>query len=174
MSLKVNIKSAEKFLSEKIKSYQARVNEVHQMIHEKTGPGSAFLGWLDLPNRINQEELKRMYILNEKHKDINCSVVIGIGGSYLGTKAGLEFLKIPFKKEKLEIIFAGHHLSANYLKHLLKSLNKKKYAINVISKSGTTTEPALAFRFLSYYMETNYGKSASREPIFATTDQKSG
>src|SRR5690606_665429 len=86
----------------------------------------------------------------------------------------LEFLKQPFKKSKPEIIFAGHHLSANYLKNLLKYLDKKNYAINVISKSGTTTEPAVAFRFLKQHIENKYGLVEARKRIFATTDKKRG
>ena len=132
------------------------------------------MGWLDLPISYNKEELDRMYKLKETYKDLDVLVVVGIGGSYLGAKAGLEFVKQPFKKTKPEIIFAGHHLSANYLKQLLKYLNKKNYAINVISKSGTTTEPAVAFRFLKQHIEQKYGKEEARKRIFATTDKARG
>lgn len=172
--IKVQIKDAERFLDQKVSSLQNRVNEVHSMIKNKSGLGNDFLGWLDLPVSIHQEELARIKKLKEQYKDLDCLVVIGIGGSYLGAKAGLEFLKTPFKKSKPEIIFAGHHLSANYLKNLLKYLNKKNYAINVISKSGTTTEPAVAFRLLKQHIEEKYGLEEARRRIFATTDKQRG
>jgi len=172
--IKVQIKDAERFLDQKVSTLQGRVEDVHDMIKNKSGLGNDFLGWLDLPVSINQEELARIKKLKEQYKDLDCLVVIGIGGSYLGAKAGLEFLKTPFKKSKPEIIFAGHHLSANYLKHLLKYLNKKNYAINVISKSGTTTEPAVAFRLLKQHIEEKYGIDEARRRIFATTDKARG
>src|SRR5690606_24977269 len=173
--VKLNIKDAEKFLGKKvISSLQDKVTELHSVIKHRTGAGAEFLGWLDLPIHYNQEELSRAKALKEQFKDLDVLVVIGIGGSYLGAKAGLEFVKEPFKKTKPEIIFAGHHLSANYLKNLLKYLNKKNYAINVISKSGTTTEPAVAFRFLKEHIEKKYGKEEARQRIFATTDKARG
>ncbi len=175
MSVKLNIKDAEKFLGKKvIASMQEKVDDLHHVIKHKTGAGAEFLGWLDLPIHYNQEELNRAKALKAQFKDLDVLVVIGIGGSYLGAKAGLEFVKEPFKKSKPEIIFAGHHLSANYLKNLLKYLNKKNYAINVISKSGTTTEPAVAFRFLKLHMEQKYGKEEAKRRIFATTDKARG
>src|SRR5690554_872890 len=173
--IKLNITDAQGFISKNIYSLQDEVNKIHEMIHHKTGLGNDFLGWLDLPKNYDKEEYSRMVKASEKIKnDSEVLVVIGIGGSYLGAKAGLEFLKEPFKKSKPEIIFAGHHLSANYHKNLLKYLNKKDYAINVISKSGTTTEPAIAFRLLKNHLENKYGKEEARERIFATTDQKRG
>lgn len=172
--IKVDIKDAKQFLNKNVHSLQDQVDEIHQMIHEKTGAGSDFLGWLDLPYTYDKEELSRMYQLKENFSKIDVIVVIGIGGSYLGAKAGYEFLKTPFKKTKPEIIFAGHHLSANYLKNLLKYLNKKDYVINIISKSGTTTEPAVAFRFLKAHIEKKYGLDEARKRIFATTDKARG
>lgn len=174
MSLKIDIKQAQQFLDKKVTSLQDRVNETHEMIKGKTGLGNDFLGWLDLPYEYNKEEVERIYNLKEQFKNLDVLVVVGIGGSYLGAKAGLEFVKEPFKKSKPEIIFAGHHLSANYLKNLLKYLNKKNYAINVISKSGTTTEPAVAFRFLKQHIEAKYGLEEARKRIFATTDKARG
>lgn len=172
--IKVDIKDAKRFLNTNVYSLQNDVDQIHQMIHEKTGKGNDFLGWLDLPVNYDKAELKRMYALKEKFNKIDAIVVIGIGGSYLGAKAGYEFLKTPFKKEKPELIFAGHHLSANYLKQLLKYLNKKNYVINVISKSGTTTEPAVAFRLLKAHIENKYGLEEARTRIFATTDKARG
>lgn len=174
MSVKINIKEAQSFLDQDVLKLQDRVNELHQQIKEKSGPGNDFLGWLDLPISYDKEELDRAYRLKESLKGLDCLVVIGIGGSYLGAKAGLEFVAEPFKKKKPEIIFAGHHLSANYLKRLLSYLKKKNYAINVISKSGTTTEPAVAFRFLKQHIEEKYGKEEAKKRIFATTDKARG
>src|SRR5690606_34420343 len=168
------IKDAKKFLKTNVFSLQDQVNELHDVIQNKSGLGNDFLGWLDLPLTYDKEELDRIYKLKEQYKNVDAIVVIGIGGSYLGAKAGYEFLKTPFKKQKPEIIFAGHHLSANYLKHLLKYLNKKNYAINVISKSGTTTEPAVAFRLLKQHIEEKYGIDEARRRIFATTDKARG
>lgn len=174
MSIKVDVKKALNFTNAKLKSYQEKITEVHEMIHQKSGLGNDFLGWLDLPINIDKDELARIYKLKEQYNKVDCLVVVGIGGSYLGAKAGLEFLNEPFKKTKPEIIFAGHHLSANYHKNLLKYLNKKNYVVNVISKSGTTTEPAIAFRMIKNHLESKYGKEEARKRIFATTDQKRG
>lgn len=172
--IKVDIKDAKKNMNGNVYSLQDRVNTLHEMIHNKSGKGNDFLGWLDLPFTYDKEELQRIYKLKEQFNKIDAIVVIGIGGSYLGAKAGYEFLKTPFKKEKPELIFAGHHLSSNYLKHLLKYLNKKNYVINVISKSGTTTEPAVAFRLLKAHIENKYGVEEARKRIFATTDKSRG
>src|SRR5690606_25730004 len=174
MSIKINISEAQKFLKHKVNNLQPRVNTVHEMIKSKSGKGNDFLGWLDLPFDYEKEELERIYALKNKFSKLDVLVVIGIGGSYLGAKAGLEFLKEPFKKSKPEIIFAGQNLSSNYLKNLLKYLNKKNYAINVISKSGTTTEPAIAFRLLKQHIEKKYGLEEARKRIFATTDKARG
>lgn len=172
--IKLDIKDTKSFLKTNVYDLQDRVDTIHQMIHHKTGLGNDFLGWLELPFTYDKEELERIYQLKNKFNKIDAIVVIGIGGSYLGSKAGYEFLKTPFKKEKPELIFAGHHLSANYLKHLLKYLNKKNYVINIISKSGTTTEPAVAFRMLKAHIENKYGVEEARQRIFATTDKKRG
>ncbi|WP_162150728.1 glucose-6-phosphate isomerase [Acholeplasma equifetale] len=174
MALKISTKDANIFLNEKVTHLQSKVNEIHEMIKNKSGKGNDFLGWLDLPVSYDKEELDRIYKLKEQFKDLDCLVVVGIGGSYLGAKAGLEFLQTPFKKSKPEIIFAGQNLSSNYLKNLLKYLNKKNYAINVISKSGTTTEPAIAFRLLKQHIENKYGLEEARKRIFATTDKARG
>lgn len=159
---------------ERLKELQPRVTKIHEAMHAKTSRGSHYLGWLDLPKHINKDELQSMRNLKETYKDLDCLIVIGIGGSYLGAKAGLEFVKESFSSSKPEIIFAGHHLSSGYLKSLLKYLEGRNYAINVISKSGTTTEPAIAFRFLKQAIETKYGKKEASKRIFATTDGARG
>lgn len=172
--IKLNITDAQGFISKNIYSLQDEVNKIHEMIHHKTGLGNDFLGWLDLPKNYDKEEYSRMVKASEKIKnDSEVLVVIGIGGSYLGAKAGLEFLKEPFKKEAIEIIFAGHHMSGEYLNRLVHYLKDKSFSINVISKSGTTTEPAIAFRVLKKVLVEKYGKEANNR-IYATTDKARG
>jgi len=173
--IELNINDARSFLNEQVENYQEKVNQIHQMIHEKKGKGSEFTGWVDLPVSINQEEYKRVLEAAKRiRKTSQVLVVIGIGGSYLGTKAGLEFLNEPFVKNDLEIVFAGHQMSGLYLSNLLTYLKDKEYSINVISKSGTTTEPAIAFRVLKNALEEKYGKTEAKFRIYATTDQKRG
>lgn len=153
--------------------YQKRVNEVHQMIHEKTGPGNDFLGWVDLPLVYDQEILKEVNKTALKiQKQSNILVVIGIGGSYLGAQAGLDFL-INYAVPKVEVIFAGHHMSPTYHEKLLRYLKGRNWSINVISKSGTTTEPAIAFRFLRKALYEQFGEKA-KERIYVTTDKAKG
>ncbi|MGG0658485.1 glucose-6-phosphate isomerase [Rummeliibacillus pycnus] len=152
-----------------------KIQTIHDGIYTKTGIGSDYLGWIDWPSSISQDWLKN---LNDTAKDIrdksNVLVVIGIGGSYLGAKAVLEALSKNFQPfKKLEVIFAGHLVSGTYLKQLMQYLDSKEVTINVISKSGTTTEPAIASRFLIQYMEKRYGEQASSR-IIVTTDGKKG
>jgi len=173
--LKLVLDDARSFLSAQPESLQEKVNELHQMIHEKTGEGNDFLGWLDLPNDYDKAEYKRVLAAAKKiRKQSDVLVVIGIGGSYLGAKAGLEFLKVPFKKDDLEIIFAGHQMSGSYLKNLTDYLSDKSFSINVISKSGTTTEPAISFRVLKALLEKQVGLEEAKERIYATTDKARG
>jgi glucose-6-phosphate isomerase len=173
--LKLDIKDALSFLKENPYDLQDKVNTLHNKIIYKTGAGNDYLGWLDLPHHYDQAEYQR---ITKAAKDIRANsqvlVVIGIGGSYLGAKAGIEFLKVPFKKESLEIVFAGQHMSGDYMKHLLDYLQDKDFSINVISKSGTTTEPAIAFRLLKKLIEEKYGKEKAKSRIYATTDKQRG
>ncbi len=173
--IQIALDDVRNFLSLQPESLQAKVNEVHKMIHDKTGSGNDFLGWLDLPSAYDKAEYKRVLEASEKiRKQSDVLVVIGIGGSYLGAKAGIEFLKVPFSKNDLEIVFAGHQMSGSYLKHLVDYLKDKAFSINVISKSGTTTEPAIAFRVLKQLLEDRYGKEEAKERIYATTDKARG
>ncbi|MDO9629194.1 MAG: glucose-6-phosphate isomerase [Acholeplasmataceae bacterium] len=173
--IELNLSDVRSFLSAQPEGLQKRVNEVHKMIHEKTGLGNDFLGWVDLPKNYDKDEFKRVLDAAKKiRKQSQVLVVIGIGGSYLGAKAGLEFLNVPFQKNKLEIVFAGHHMSGSYLAKLVEYLKNKRFSINVISKSGTTTEPAIAFRVLKKELEDRYGKEEAKERIYATTDKKRG
>lgn len=173
--IELNLNDVRSFLSAEPESLQKKVNVVHKMIHEKTGLGNDFLGWVDLPKTYDKDEYKRVLAAAKKiRKQSQVLVVIGIGGSYLGAKAGLEFLNVPFKKNKLEIVFAGHHMSGSYLAKLVEYLKNKRFSVNVISKSGTTTEPAIAFRVLKKELEDRYGKEEAKERIYATTDKKRG
>lgn len=174
MSFKIDLTGVTPFLKTNFLSLQEEVNQIHEQIKNKTGLGNDFLGWVDLPQNYDKQELARIKHLKEINPKIDTLIVIGIGGSYLGSKAGIEFLKTPFEKEETEIIFAGHHLSGTYLTQLLKYIENKNYAINVISKSGTTTEPAIAFRLLKKAIEDKYGKTESKRRIFVTTDKKRG
>jgi glucose-6-phosphate isomerase len=169
------LNDARSFLSEQPESLQEKVTELHHVIHEKLGAGSDFLGWLDLPINYDRNEYTRILHAAKKiRQQSKVLVVIGIGGSYLGSKAGLEFLNEPFKKNELEIVFAGHQMSGLYLANLLNYLEDKEFSINVISKSGTTTEPAIAFRILKKALEEKYGKEEAKERIYATTDRQKG
>lgn len=173
--IQLSIDDARPFLNEQPESLQKEIKALHRVIHERTGKGSDYLGWLDLPKTYDKEEYVRIVAAAKKiRKQSQVLVVIGIGGSYLGAKAGLEFLKVPFKKEKIEIIFAGHHMSGSYLHELVEYLKNKRFSINVISKSGTTTEPAIAFRVLKNLLEEQVGHEQAKERIFATTDKKRG
>lgn len=153
------------------------VKSVHRTIHEGTGAGSDFLGWVDLPVDYDKEEFAR---IQKSAKQIQSNsdvlVVIGIGGSYLGARSAIEILTPAFKKNEdtPEIIFAGHHLSSTYTQELIDYLEGKDFSVNVISKSGTTTEPAVAFRLFKKLLEEKYGKEEAVKRIFATTDKEKG
>lgn len=152
-----------------------KIKRIHHGIHSKSGVGSDYLGWVDWPSSLNHEWLMEIKdTAKEIREKSNVLVVIGIGGSYLGAKAILEALSKNFQSfNKLEVIFAGHLVSGSYLQQLMKYLDSKEVTINVISKSGTTTEPAIASRFLIQYMEKRYGEQAASR-IIVTTDEKKG
>jgi len=152
-------------------AWSQRVKENHEEIHNKTGEGNDFLGWVDLPINYDKEEFGRIKTAAEKIKnDSEALVVIGIGGSYLGAKAVIEALD---GDGKTKIYFAGNDLSSKHMNNLLKELEGKEVSLNVISKSGTTTEPAVAFRILREWMENKYGEEANKR-IYATTDRERG
>lgn len=141
----------------------------------REGAGNDFLGWLDLPKDYDKLEFERILKASEKIK-ANSDVLlsIGIGGSYLGAKCAVELFKKYFNNNGLEVIFVGNQISSTYLHELLDYLKDKDYSINVISKSGTTTEPAIAFRVLQKALIEKYGKEGAKERIFATTDKARG
>ncbi|RSD27567.1 glucose-6-phosphate isomerase [Mesobacillus subterraneus] len=154
----------------------------HHSLHEKTGAGSEFLGWIDLPVDYDKEEFARIQKSAEKIKsDSDVLLVVGIGGSYLGARAALEFLQHSFynalpkeKRSTPQIIFIGNNISSSYMTDVIDLLEGKDFSINVISKSGTTTEPAIAFRIFRKLLEEKYGVEEARKRIYATTDKARG
>ncbi len=154
------------------------VKVAHDMLHEKKGLGSDFLGWVDLPHAYNKEEFSRIKQAAKRiQNQSDALIVIGIGGSYLGAKSAIEALSHTFHNQindKTQVYFAGNNISSTYLMHLLELLEGKDISVNVISKSGTTTEPALAFRIFRDYLEQKYGKEGAKTRIYATTDQEKG
>lgn len=167
---------------EDILSLQVDIYNAHKMLHEKTGAGNDFLGWVDLPKDYDKDEFEKIKKAAKKIKeDSDVLIVIGIGGSYLGAKAAIEMLSHTFynelskeKRKTPQIYFAGQNISSTYLKHLLDVIEGKDVSLNVISKSGTTTEPAIAFRVLKEWMEKKYGAKDARHRIYATTDREKG
>lgn len=151
----------------------------HQGLHEKTGKGNDFLGWVDLPNNYDKEEFARIKkAAKQIQKDSEVLIVIGIGGSYLGTRTALDFIKTPYynelKKDTPSIYFVGNHISSAALNDVLGVLGDRDFSVNIISKSGTTTEPAIAFRIFKQLLEKKYGKAGAAKRIYATTDQARG
>ena len=178
-----NYEKALDFLNkEEVNALQPYVDVAHNMLHNKTGLGNDFLGWVDLPNNYDKEEFARIKKAAEKIKsDSDVLVVIGIGGSYLGARAAIECLGHSFRnnltkeeRKTPEIYFAGNNISSTYLMDLLDIIKDKDVSLNVISKSGTTTEPAIAFRVLKEFLENKYGKEEAAKRIYATTDAKKG
>lgn len=158
------------------------VKVAHHSLHEKTGAGSDFLGWIDLPVDYDKEEFSRIQKSAEKIKsDSDVLLVVGIGGSYLGARAALEFLQHSFynalpkeKRKTPQVIFIGNNISSTYMTDVMDLLEGKDFSVNVISKSGTTTEPAIAFRIFRKLLEEKYGVEEARKRIYATTDKARG
>ncbi|MCA0972824.1 glucose-6-phosphate isomerase [Halobacillus litoralis] len=161
---------------------QDYVSVAHKTLHEQTGAGSDFLGWVDLPENYDKEEFARIKKSAEKIKsDSDVLLVIGIGGSYLGARAALEMLNHSFYNELSsedrktpQVFFVGNSISAPYMNELFDVLKDKDVSINVISKSGTTTEPAIAFRVFRKFLEDKYGREEAKNRIYATTDKEKG
>ncbi len=165
--------------SSEYKAMQPLVTAAHNMIHEKSGLGNDFLGWVDLPRDYDKEEFARIKVAAEKiRRTCDVFIVIGIGGSYLGARAVVEFLNSPLynnlKKDGPDIYFAGCNISATNVQELLAICEGRDVCINVISKSGTTTEPAVAFRVFRALLEKKYGVDGAKERIFITTDRARG
>jgi len=156
------------------------VQTAHHALHQKTGQGNDFLGWINLPEVYDKEEFNRIKACAEKiRKDSDILLVIGIGGSYLGARAAIEMLTHSFqnlltkeKRQAPQVIFVGHHMSSTYISELFDIIEDKDISINVISKSGTTTEPAIAFRIFKKFLEEKYGKDEAKNLIYETTDKE--
>ena len=179
MAVKFDSSFAREFLRENdIVGLKAQVEAAHKMVEEKSGLGNDFLGWVNLPTDYDKEEFARIKKAAEKIKqDTDVLIVIGIGGSYLGARAAIEFLKGPFYNDLAngpKIYFAGNNISGSYLDDILKLCEGKRVSVNIISKSGTTTEPAIAFRVLRKYLEEHYGEEEAAKRIYCTTDKARG
>ena len=163
------------FTEEQYESVKKEVIEAHKVLRAKNGKGNDFLGWLDLPVSFDNREFSRIKQAAARIKEQSqVLLAIGIGGSYLGAKSAIEMLKKYFNQEGVEVIFVGNQISSTYASQLLKYVDDKDFSINVISKSGTTTEPAIAFRIFKDYMEARYGKEEAKKRIYATTDKARG
>lgn len=170
------------FPNNTLNSLQDEINHAHDALHNKTGAGNEYLGWLDLPANYDKNEFEEIKLAAENiKKTSDVLVVIGIGGSYLGSRAAIEMLTHSFqnqltneKRRAPQVLYVGHHMSATYINDLFDVLAGKDISVNVISKSGTTTEPAVAFRIFKKYMEEKYGKTEASERIYVTTDQAKG
>ena len=163
----------------KLASIEGEVQAAVKTFREGTGAGSDFLGWVDLPVNYDKEEFARVKAAAEKiQKSCDIFIAIGIGGSYLGARAAIEFVKSPFynslKKDTPDVYFAGNNINSAYLNEILALCEGKDVCINVISKSGKTTEPAIAFRVFRELLEKKYGEEGVRERIFITTDKATG
>lgn len=181
--IKLDYSKALSFFGEHELTYlRDAVKVAHHSLHEKTGAGNDYLGWIDLPTEYDQEEFSRIVKSAEKIKaDSDVLLVIGIGGSYLGARAAIEWLNHSFynaltkeQRKTPQVIFVGNNISSTYVKDVMDLLEGKDFSINVISKSGTTTEPAIAFRIFRKLLEEKYGKEEARTRIYATTDKERG
>lgn len=180
MALKLNLNYVGKYADkEKFDSMRSEVSAAHKMLTEGTGLGSDFLGWLDLPVNYDKDEFRRIKESAEKiKKDSEVLVVLGIGGSYLGARAVIEFIKSNnynlLKKDTPDIYFGGNTISSSAVAELMQLIDSRDFSINVISKSGTTTEPAIAFRIFKEILEKKYGKEEAAKRIYVTTDRQKG
>lgn len=175
--IEVDYSKAKSFVNESdFSKIYTEINNAHEQLLNKTGKGNDFLGWVTLPNDYDKEEFLRIQKAGEKIiNDSEVLLVIGIGGSYLGAKAAIDLLNKHFDKDrKVEIIFVGHHISSSYMMDLMDYIGDKDFSINVISKSGTTTEPAIAFRAFKQVLIEKYGKEEANKRIYATTDKARG
>ena len=165
-----------KLINEEIlSSYEKKVAQINEMIMNKSGAGNDFLGWVDWPVNYDKEELARIKKDAQYVRDnFDILVVCGIGGSYLGARCALEALNGLKSDDKLEIIFMGQTFSPNYVAQVMNYLKGKNFAINVISKSGTTTETSISFRLLKELLESQVDKEKARKAIYATTDKEKG
>ena len=179
MSVTVVTKYLEDFVgAHELEALSGQVVSAHNQVHQKTGLGKDFLGWVDLPAGYDKQEFIRIKAAAQKiREDSDVLIVIGIGGSYLGARAAIEFLQSSFYNsitEGPQILFCGSNISSSYLCDILKICEGKRLSLNVISKSGTTTEPAVAFRIFKNLIEERHGKDDAAERIYVTTDKTRG
>ena len=174
---------AEKFIGEhEVKAMERIALQAKEVLVDRSGAGNDFLGWIDLPVDYDKEEFARIKAAAEKiQSDSEVLIVIGIGGSYLGARAAIEFLRHSFYnsvskeiRKTPEIYYAGNSISSAYLTDLLQVVGDRDFSVNIISKSGTTTEPAIAFRIFKELLEKKYGKEGAAKRIYATTDKARG
>lgn len=179
MSVKINYKNAG-IKDHEMEYVRPLAEAACRMLAEHTGQGSEMLGWHDLPDTYDREEFARIKEAAKRiQQQSQVLVAVGIGGSYLGARAGLEFTKGPFgnqlhQDKGVEVYFAGSNLSSDYVQGIIDIIGDRDFSVNVISKSGTTTEPAVAFRIFKEKLEKKYGKEGARSRIYATTDAKKG
>ncbi len=180
MAVTLNTKYLGSFITEEdMKGIKPQVETAAKMLHDRNGLGNDFLGWLNLPTDYDKEEFARIKAAAKKiQNNSDVLIVIGIGGSYLGARAAIEFLKSPFynnmKKDTPDIYYVGNNINPTYLNEVISICEGRDISVNVISKSGTTTEPALAFRVFKKLVEDKYGKEEAKNHIFATTDKAKG
>lgn len=181
LNLKLNLKYSG-IEQKSIMQYKEKVEQIHQDLHSRANDQKDFVGWLNLPTNYDKEEFERIKKSAQKiQKDSEVLIVIGIGGSYLGARAVIESLTntfynmLPEKQRKFpQILYVGNNLSPNYVNDLIEVLGTKDFSINVISKSGTTTEPAVAFRVFRELLEAKYDLEEARSRIYVTTDKEKG
>ncbi len=173
MSITLNTDNLKSFIDDKeLQALAPRVKQAHDHLHKKTGLGREFLGWMDLPSSIPDSHLKELEVLaKEVQANSDCLISIGIGGSYLGIRSTIEFLG---GATKIPVYYAGHNISSDYLHQLVETIKNKRVTVVVISKSGTTTEPAIAFRVIKKALETKHSPSELKKRIICVTDEKKG
>ena len=180
MPIKLNDNYGKAFVSEEeLAAMQPEVTKAHELLTSKTGPGNDFTGWVELPTDYDKEEFARIKAAAEKiRKQADVLIVIGIGGSYLGARAAIEFCRSQnynlLTKDTPQIFFSGNTISSTTLSEMKELVADKDFAVNVISKSGTTTEPSIAFRVFREMLVEKYGEEEAAERIYATTDKEKG
>ena len=181
LNLKLNLKNTG--VDQKaVMKYKEKVEQIHQELHKRANDEKDFVGWLELPTNYDKEEFERIKASAKRiQEDSEVLIVIGIGGSYLGARAVIESLTNTFdnmlpeeKRKHPQILYVGNNLSPNYINDLIEVLGTKDFSVNVISKSGTTTEPAIAFRIFREMLENRYGIEEARSRIYVTTDKERG
>lgn len=180
MAIRLNTKYLKDFISEdELCGIKPQIETAAKQLHDKSGLGNDFLGWLELPTDYDKEEFERIKLSAKRiQSDSEVLIVIGIGGSYLGARAAIELLRSPLynnmKKDTPDIYFVGNSISPTHLNEVISLCEGRDFSVNVISKSGTTTEPALAFRVFRNLIEKKYGKEGARKRIYCTTDKARG